>query len=173
MKKKISVIVIIGIIFSVIGLAMATFSAVFAYQDYKNYSKFNTGVLELKEELDYSFNFDAGKITVLNSDKEYTYIDYKITEFYEIKNENKNVTVTTKYKFLFPIFGNKNEIKVYLSNTNTKNMSFTLNAGVLEFSGIHEFNELKVELNAGKINIDGIKSDKLDLIILLRSLSIP
>ena len=62
MKKKISVIVIIGIIFSVIGLAMATFSAVFAYQDYKNYSKFNTGVLELKEELDYSFNFDAGKL---------------------------------------------------------------------------------------------------------------
>jgi len=163
MKKKIGFIVILGIILSVIGLAITAVSAVYAYQDYKNYSKFNEGVLELKEQQDYSFNLDSGNITVLKSDKEYTYIDYKIVDFYEIKNDNKNINITSKYKFMFPFFRNKNVVNIYLANTDTSNISFTLNAGSIEIKGTHQFNTLDLELNAGLIMVEEIIANKVNV----------
>lgn len=151
MKKKIGVLVIIGIVLSIIGIITMVVSGVFAYQDYKNYNKYSEGKIELKQDLDYSFSFDNGTINIYKSDLEYSYIDYKIIDLFKFEVSNKNVKLTSKIK-LFTSFSNKNNIDLYLAdNINDNNIFITLNAGEIKSEENIICNSMDLKLNAGKI----------------------
>ena len=155
--KKFGVLAAIGIFISAIGLIIATISITFAYNDYKNYSKLIEGKIELKEDLDYKFEFDYGTVNVFNTTEEYSYVEYSVVDFYEVKLDTNNFICRNKMKFLLSFLGYKNVLNIYLSNVSNDNtLDFTLNAGELKMDDQLTTSNTNIKLNAGKMTYNNI-----------------
>ncbi len=156
---------IFGIFLSVIGIILMASTAVFAYNDYKNYDKFKEGTLELTEDLDYSFEVSAGTVNFFKTE-DASHVDYKIIDLYEVKLNDKTVTVGSKRKFFsFGFLAYKNVVNVYLNeNISDNNCQIKLSAGKINMNDDFEFESLKITVSAGELLTKKIvTNDKLDI----------
>ncbi len=152
--KKVSVALIVGIVLSVIGVIMMAATAVFAYNEYKNYNKFTEDTLTLSGDVDYKFEFSAGTVN-FHTTTEDSYITYKIVNLYEITCDDEKVVLKNKNKFLFGFLGNKNVLDVYLNEEIADNyVEIKLNAGKINVEDELSFAKLDIKLNAGTITIN-------------------
>ena len=163
MKIKFGALAIVGTILSAIGVVMIVISAIFAYNDYKNYNKFVEGNIKLEEDLDYNFGFESGTVNIHKSSFDYSYIDYKIVDFYEFKVNSSDVKLESKFKLFFNLF-NKNNVDLYLSENIYDNyIKLTLNAGEIISDVELVVDKMDLSLNAGKINLNVQCIDKLNI----------
>ncbi|MBP5446193.1 MAG: DUF4097 family beta strand repeat protein [Acholeplasmatales bacterium] len=149
--------IIAGVIFSVAGLGLIAVCAKPAYDDYKKMDNFKTGTIELNDSKTLNVECDAGTVTIHHTTSTKSYVEYNVSEFFNVKydKEDNEVKLTRKWQYWFIFFTNKkNTMDVYLTDTDY-DMFLELNAGDFILDGDYEFNNLSIEVNAGDFNSNG------------------
>ena len=162
-------IVIAGIIIAATGAAIAAFSAKQAYDDYKKMDKFKEEHnVKISDSSKIKVEVGSGTINIHHSTETYSYYDYKVYDFYNVKYdaEENELKLTKKWQYWFVWFdsiSNKSVLDLYLTEQDY-DAYFEVSAGRMNLDGDYNFSSLTVSVSAGKFNSNGnLTADDVNL----------
>lgn len=153
-------VVITGVVFSVVGLALAGACAKAAYDDFKDNSNYVQGEFKLNDSKKITIEASEGTLNLHHSTTSESYVKYNVLEYCKVKydEEENKIELRRKWRWGLVLFTwykeNKSTVDVYLTDDDY-DAYLELNAGKFNVDSDFNFNTLTIDVSAGEFNFNG------------------